>query len=241
MCDLGSRNGTFVDGRRVNGEKRLVEGDRISIGGSMLRFSVRDAAQSLLPKEQQARDGLTGLADRSSHDRGLNEAFSHASATGTSLAVMMVDLDDFSRCQRKYGREVADHLLRDVAKAITSTLGPGCEAARYRGDEFAIYAPGMDDSRAQLMGQRVRAAIGVTEIRDARGAAKVTGSIGIALHRSERSYRSARDLVGAATDALRESKQGGKNRVTFSQRLRVPTPAPGGDMLSRETVSPNDD
>lgn len=224
ISDLGSRNGTFVDGKRIDAEQRLVEGDRVTLGSTTFRFNVTETSSVASGPAHSRRDALTGLPDRAAHELRVREAFRHAESQGTSLALMLVNLDNFSKIANAKGRDVAAALLRDVAQAITSTLGPGCQAARHGSDEFAVLAPGMDDSRAQLMAQRLRAAIAVTEARGSGRATSTTASVGLALHRSERPYRNARELVTAATEALRASKRDGKNRVTFNREPPRNTP-----------------
>ena len=90
-----------------------------------------------------AHDALTGLANRSSFIRAMEELVDQArkggiSGTGSGYQFMFIDLDHFKLVNDTGGHAAGDALLKRVAEAVRGVLGPEDMVARLGGDEFAV-------------------------------------------------------------------------------------------------------
>ena len=89
-------------------------------------------------------DELTGLPNRR---RLVAELASFQEVEG---ALLLLDLDGFKPVNDRYGHEMGDRILRQVAQRFSRSLPSGAILARLGGDEFGILAPGSDDATLEL-------------------------------------------------------------------------------------------
>src|SRR5580700_8812192 len=88
-------------------------------------------------------DALTGLPNRVSFNKKLDQEIEAALAMGRRLAVLCLDLDRFKEVNDLFGHAAGDKMLQSVAKRITGVLDDSQMMARLSGDEFAIVIPGL--------------------------------------------------------------------------------------------------
>jgi len=91
---------------------------------------------------REFHDGLTGLANRALFSQYLDNALQRQKRSGTCLAVLVVDLYDFTRLSQVHGTDVGEELLRAVAARLQATLRDADTIARLAGDEFAVLLEG---------------------------------------------------------------------------------------------------
>jgi diguanylate cyclase (GGDEF)-like protein len=103
-------------------------------------------------------DPLTGLANRRRWDAELVAACAAARAAGTSVAVLLVDVDRFKEVNDRHGHGGGDEALRLIADALTSRVRAGDVVARLGGDELAVLLPGTDLGRAVTLAEELRTA-----------------------------------------------------------------------------------
>ena len=103
-------------------------------------------------------DPLTGLANRRRWDAELAEACATARRAGTSLAVVLADVDHFKEVNDLHGHGRGDEALRLVADVLTSRVRAGDVVARLGGDELAVLLPGTDLGRAVALAEELRVA-----------------------------------------------------------------------------------
>jgi diguanylate cyclase (GGDEF)-like protein len=160
---------------------------------------------------QAATDGLTGLANRRSFDDELALEWRRAERVGDSLALVLVDLDNFKSINDGRGHQAGDAVLRRVAAILDSGARHADLAARYGGEEFALLAPETDLLGATKLADRLRADLEAATIELPGGEEiSVTGSFGVAV---KGTLQRPEELVSAADEALYEAKRTGKNRV----------------------------
>jgi diguanylate cyclase (GGDEF)-like protein len=160
---------------------------------------------------QAATDGLTHLANRRSFDDELALEWRRAERIGDSLALVLVDLDDFKSVNDRFGHQAGDAVLRRVAAILQSGARQADLAARYGGEEFAVLAPETNLIGATKLAERLRADLEAAsiELPDGREL-QVTASFGVAV---KAELEGAEQLVAAADEALYDAKRAGKNRV----------------------------
>jgi diguanylate cyclase (GGDEF)-like protein len=88
-------------------------------------------------------DALTGLPNRSTFNKKLDQEIEAVLQSGKRLAVLCLDLDRFKEVNDLFGHAAGDRALQAVAKRITSLLDDNQMMARLSGDEFAIIVPGL--------------------------------------------------------------------------------------------------
>jgi diguanylate cyclase (GGDEF)-like protein len=209
--DLSSTNGTFINGNRIT-EAILSPGDMLEVGGAILRFlggaDVEDQYRDTVYR-MTLEDGLTGLANRRHLLEVLQREIDRAKRYGRPLGMALVDLDQFRRLGERYGFLAADHLLKDLSRALKDSLRKEDFLGRYGVDVFlAIYPETQGEGlmrAAEQLREKVRAT--VTEIDGV--VLRVTASVGVT------TYQHAWDLPGfleSADLAVIEAKAEGGNR-----------------------------
>jgi diguanylate cyclase (GGDEF)-like protein len=153
-------------------------------------------------------DHLTGLPTRDKFFRELDAAT--AAGTPGSVALLLIDLDDFKAVNDTYGHAAGDELLVELAGRIVGAGGPGSVAARLGGDEFALLLTGLGTpGDADATARAVSAAI-VAPARLTDATVTVGASIGIA---AATPGCGACELTRRADMAMYAAKAHGKNRV----------------------------
>ncbi len=163
-------------------------------------------------------DGLTGIANRRQFDEALDTEWRRAYRNDTSLALVMLDLDEFKRFNDAYGHQRGDECLRQVANTLRDGLRrAGDLVARYGGEEFVAILPECDIPGALRFAESVRAAVQELAIphKASPVARIVTMSAGVSAA-SPRRDAYPDELIARADQALYLAKGAGKNRVEFA-------------------------
>jgi diguanylate cyclase (GGDEF)-like protein len=225
MCeDLGSTNGTFVGGRKVEGRCDLQNADRVQIGPNViLRFSLTDDAEQELQRrlyESSTRDALTRAFNRKYFSERLTAEIAHARRHKAHLALLMLDLDRFKSINDQHGHLAGDMVLRVVAAHVQRLIRIEDVLARYGGEEFVILVRSTQHKDAGKLAERVRTTVERLAInagsssRDGNAAIlQVTTSIGIASLSELAPEAGGNDLVAVADARLYRAKVNGRNRV----------------------------
>ena len=160
-------------------------------------------------------DGLTEVANRRGLDEALDREWRRAKRAGTSLAVVMCDIDHFKAYNDTYGHGAGDVCLRQVAQALARSLArAGDFLGRYGGEEFLVLLPDTKAAEAVSMAERLRRAVFDLELPHAHSSAadRVTLSLGVAAQVPAGEDPPDRLLL-AADQALYRAKQAGRNQV----------------------------
>lgn len=216
--DLHSKNGTFCQRQRVREPRRLIDGDRITMGANtVLRFTLQDSLEreaSRQTVELTIRDPLTQLLNRRHLEDRLRGEFAYASRHGTRLHVLMVDLDHFKEVNDEHGHQAGDKVLRAVAAALERTLRVEDVIGRYGGEEFLVVARGIDTVGIEALADRLRKVIEDLDVHWESKTLKITASIGVATVSTE--LDTPEKLVAAADEAMYRAKGEGRNRTALA-------------------------
>jgi len=168
-------------------------------------------------------DDLTGLPNR----RLLAERAAAALATSelrkVSCAVLAIDLDGFKEVNDRYGHEVGDATLREIAARLTRVMRPQDTVARRGGDEFAVLVPDVGSTaEVERIATRLLQAVEQPVPQPSpRPALNVSASIGVAL--APEQGRDLERLLQLADLAMYDAKLKGKNRYAFAQGAGLPS------------------
>ena len=167
------------------------------------------------------RDPLTGLLNHRAFHKRFEQEANHAAHEGSSVAIAMMDLDNFKFFNDAYGHSVGDDVLRQVTGALLSACRPEDTLARFGGDEFALLMPGADAEAAVRQADRLVAALsGVGYCPPGyQSIIPLTLSIGIAAFPDDGPGRL--DALAAADTRLMRVKTGGTGLGELTEHLRA--------------------
>jgi len=222
LADLGSQNGTYVDGERVQ-ERVLKEGMKIRVGQTtVLKFARYDALEERAQRqllESALRDGLTRAFNRRYFVERLGAEIRFAERHAQPLALLMLDIDHFKQLNDSHGHLIGDDVLRAVVGVLNDTLRAEDVLARYGGEEFSVLVRGVNQDGARVLGERLRREIAEMGLTKETGEKiGVTVSIGIAIFPLANAAEVPAEQVGKklveqADAALYRAKNAGRNRV----------------------------
>jgi diguanylate cyclase (GGDEF)-like protein len=159
-------------------------------------------------------DVLTGLRTRRFFGAQLPLEIARARRAGTSLAVLIVDIDHFKSINDGYGHPAGDRVLIEVARRLRDSVRPSDVLARYGGEEFAVVVPSVSAEELAAIGERLRNQIAASQIQVATDVwLHVTVSIGTATMPLDGGTPA--ELINTADRALYAAKAQGRDRVVL--------------------------
>ncbi|MGH7297238.1 MAG: diguanylate cyclase, partial [Polyangiaceae bacterium] len=214
--DMGSTNGTYVDGRRVQ-RSELRSGDRIHIGPNVIiGFAIVDAqAEKVVQQlyESSVRDPLTRVFNRRYLVERLASETAYAKRHGTKRSLVLFDLDHFKRVNDTHGHLTGDEVLREVSALVQRMVRAEDVFARFGGEEFVLLVRGIDHANVGRFAERVRLCVERLEIASEAVVVKVTVSLGFAslseLTEAQREQAEG-GLLGLADERLYKAKTAGR-------------------------------
>jgi diguanylate cyclase (GGDEF)-like protein len=115
------------------------------------------------------RDHLTGLLNRRYLERELPLRIADAARSGTTLAVVLIDLVNFKQVNDRYSHDVGDRVLTEAATSLAATLPPGDTITRFGGDEFVVLAQAPNDAALPALIAQMRQALATAELPESPG------------------------------------------------------------------------
>lgn len=152
-------------------------------------------------------DQLTGMLNRKALEARASELEQQASVAGQPVGLILCDVDHFKTVNDTHGHAVGDAVLKDIAYRIRKELRAYDLAYRLGGEEFAVLVPGASLTEAEEVAERLRAAVGQSDINGY----EVTISLGAAV--SPAGPLDFEDLYERADEALYAAKREGRDRV----------------------------
>jgi two-component system cell cycle response regulator len=211
--DLQSKNGTFVNFRRIN-KSILKEGDKIRVGYTLLRFSYQDSMDQRFQDDIYRMitfDELTSLYNYKYMLYQLDILIERAQRDD-AFSILFADIDHFKKVNDKYGHLSGSKVLSELGQVLLSNTRSTDIACRYGGEEFVIILPDTPIKKSLFVGEKLRKVIENHRFSSRYNELiKISISIGLAGYDS--SIKSSKDLIERADTAMYKAKQLGRNRV----------------------------
>ncbi|NDL58789.1 diguanylate cyclase [Phytoactinopolyspora sp. XMNu-373] len=167
------------------------------------------------------QDTKTGLASAGWWHEFAEQTLARTDDRGSTMGLLMVDLDHFKRINDTYGHPFGDEVLQAVALELQAEVRDDDACGRWGGEEFAVVLPdvGSEDSLKRVA-ERIRLRIESLTLQPPGDVGlgdtvNLTASIGGAVYPAK-GISTLDELLLAADSALYEAKNSGRNRVCLS-------------------------
>jgi two-component system cell cycle response regulator len=228
--DLGSTNGTFCNGIRVD-RRELTDGDKIMVGSTtILKFTYHDYLDEVFQRqmyESALRDGLTKVFNKKYFTDYLEKEFAYAARHSSPLALIFLDIDNFKRINDTYGHPAGDFVLSELSQMMANLVRTEDVLARFGGEEFTVLCRGTDLAGAGIVAERLRRAVEERTFTFGGKNIPVTISLGIASI-PDPGINDHSAFLAAADKALYEAKRTGRNRICVHGTEKTPKPVTRG-------------
>jgi diguanylate cyclase (GGDEF)-like protein len=167
-------------------------------------------------RELSITDPLTGLYNRRYFDVRLNEEYMRARRYNLPFSLAIIDIDDFKLFNDTEGHLSGDHILKEIAIIMSSTVRANDIVVRYGGEEFAIIMPQTSSAEAYKVAERLRQAVKnlIPPTWKAFPRNAITVSIGVAMY--PESGETIAELIRAADKSLYTAKIRGKDQTVVN-------------------------
>ena len=217
-----SNRGRFAEsvGHRSDGSKFPMELDLsdVELGTGTIHIaclrdiSVRHTYTAAL-QHQALHDNLTGLPNRVLFADRVTHAIRTGRRTGESLALLIMDLNEFKHVNDRFGHQHGDEVLKLVTARLTACLRAGDTVARLGGDEFGILCEDSDLAAAATVVWKMQQTLEPAFVVNGH-AVEITASIGIALAPAHGD--NVDDLLRRADLAMYDAKRSGEGYAMFA-------------------------
>lgn len=211
---------------RVSGLDDLLGHTRIMQGSiSTLKLQLEESKHEIeqlrsevkKAREEALSDGLTGLINRKGFDLAVAACLERHTDDTVGPSLFITDIDNFKRVNDTYGHLLGDKVIRAIAKILSDNIKNKDIAARFGGEEFIVLLPDTPLDGARQLAEKIRVAIQKLSIKRAdknEAVTNITVSLGVT---SYRKGEPVSEFIARADNALYQSKNGGRNRVTAAE------------------------
>lgn len=170
-------------------------------------------------------DQLTELPNRRAGMEALERAWGQATRGGTSVGLLMLDIDHFKQVNDRYGHSAGDQVLVEAAKAWSAVTRTGDLLCRSGGEEFLVITTGTDVDGMVRLAARLQAATQAISIPWNGQTIRITASFGLALSDDSSDLEA---LLNTADKTLYIAKSKGRNRLCYRDGGQYRLTAPSG-------------
>lgn len=218
LTDLGSTNGVYVNGRRVEASPSpaiLQPGDVLRVGAHAFKLKWLDPLERRYHQAKDAPttlDALTGVSNRATVLHQLEAHFELARRHQRSLSVILADLDHLGRLNEIHGSVTGDRVIKTFGGYLLRRLRGSDPVGRLGGQEFLAVLPDTSSELALTAADDLRLALAEhwVELEDGR-LIQATCSLGVAELKAGDAGSGA--VLARADAALHRAKTEGRNRV----------------------------
>jgi diguanylate cyclase (GGDEF)-like protein len=159
---------------------------------------------------QATTDPLTGVSNRRHFEQALAAQIGRTRRYGDPLSLLIVDLDHFKTINDRFGHQLGDLVIVELARLLRSSLRKTDLLARWGGDEFVVMLPHTGVEEAWQLAEQLRLSMSVHVFPVVP---KLTGSFGVAALEGE---ETAEQFFARVDQMLYAAKAAGRNLVKFS-------------------------
>jgi diguanylate cyclase (GGDEF)-like protein len=163
--------------------------------------------------EETLHDPLTGVENRRSFLRRMDEALAKPGVAPKLDVLMIIDLDHFKQINDRGGHLFGDQVLIAVVKCLERHLAGRAHLARLGGEEFGVLACGMGASDGLRLAEQLRTSVSLLPLRLDDEHIRITISVGFAVHDYAVQPHDPSSWLAAADHAMYSAKAHGRNRV----------------------------
>jgi two-component system, cell cycle response regulator len=197
---------------------------RIRAGERIVDLQIESLAARDTLRRLATFDFLTGLRNRAAILAELKRECDRYPRTEVSVNVVMVDVDHFKQVNDRFGHQVGDRVLAELAKRMASEVRSYEAVGRYGGEEFLIVLSGCDLEGAVKQAERVRRVVGSRDFDIWGVKIPVTVSLGVASS-TQLEHPDVESLIEMADAAMYAAKLAGRNRVAVAATAPTQSPA----------------
>ena len=217
--DAGSKNGTYVNNKKIGGPTPLAKSDMIKLGNTTLKYIPKNDPDRLTYDKLQweaDRDRHTGCYNKTYFNNALELQVKKSKIMDRPLSLVLFDLDRFKNVNDTYGHDAGDYVLKEMADIIRAK-GTRTEDifARYGGEEFVILLIKTNLDQAIKMAGRLRELIEQHKFVYEGKELPVTASIGVSEYKKD--METAAEMFKLADAAVYQAKESGRNNVKCVQ------------------------
>jgi len=161
-------------------------------------------------------DALTGILNRRALLDRVKQELHRSAREGSSLCLIMVDIDHFKKINDTYGHPVGDVVLKEIAARLKKQLRPYDIIGRYGGEEFMIAISKADKEIGKTIAERLRLAICDRPFETDDKKINVSISLGLACIKpqlGDQIDELLEKILKSADFALYRAKENGRNQV----------------------------
>ena len=202
---------------RIKDEIRRLESSSFSLKEQLQQATneIEELKTAMARYRNEAlKDALTRIDNRRGFEEKLTNAIDQSKTGGTSLCLIIADIDHFKRINDTHGHLVGDNVLRIVAETIKDCIKGKDLVARIGGEEFAILLQDTPFDGAMKLADNMRLTFEKMDLKkknSGENLGRISLSFGVARYKNGEDSKA---FVQRADDALYRSKRAGRNRVT---------------------------
>ncbi len=142
-------------------------------------------------------DPVTGLMKRRGLEMNLKSVIGVMHRYGWSYGIIYVDIEDFTRINGLYGRDIGDAVLKMVAKTLENSVRTTDTVGRFEGDDFMVIAANVTEEQLNGVARKIRALVGQSGFQVGNDMLRVNTSVCATLVRSN-------DTVGTLFERIHQ-------------------------------------
>lgn len=181
-------------------------------------------------------DGLTQLPSRRTLMEHVPTAMALAEKEGSSLGLLVLDIDHFKKVNDRYGHVAGDAVIQHVAWVLRNQIREQDFPARYGGEEFVVLLPQATSDIVYSTAQRIAHAVHAEVVAHDDERIRVSVSLGGHLQKVHAGL-CWEEMLAVADAALYEAKNTGRDRVVLSAAARaqvMASPSPAACSTSQQ-------
>ncbi len=194
----------------IESQTRIATIAADNLAMALVSLKLREALRA-----QSVRDPLTRFYNRRYMEETLNREIARCKRAGSTIGIIMVDVDHFKSYNDKYGHDMGDQVLCELAGLMQTKLRDSDVACRFGGEEFMLIMIGAANAIINTRAEEIRRMVESHEItHKGNNLTNITVSIGVACYPEH--GESNDDLIKAADTALYRAKETGRNKVVVA-------------------------